>query len=75
MEILDIKIAIQIAKVIATAPNERIPLILDVFRQANVDIEGLDELSEWMALKTGSRWEWSTEFPLLNLITTVIQRG
>lgn len=62
MEILDIKIAIQIAKLIATAPNERIPLILDVFRQANVDIEGLDELSEWIALNRQATFIETEEF-------------
>ena len=42
---LDIKIAIQIAKILAAAPNERIPMILDVFSKAEVDINGLDELA------------------------------
>ena len=31
MEELDIKTAIQIAKILAAAPDERIPMILDVF--------------------------------------------
>lgn len=50
MEKLDIKTAIQIAKILAAAPNERIPMILDVFEKADVEIGGLDELSEWIAL-------------------------
>lgn len=50
METLDIKTAIQIAKILAVAPNERIPMILDVFEKAEVEIGGLDELSEWIAL-------------------------
>lgn len=50
METLDIKTAIQIAKILAAAPNERIPMILDVFEKADVEINGLDELSEWVAL-------------------------
>lgn len=50
MERLDIKTAIQIAKILAAAPNERIPMILDVFEKAYVEIGGLDELSEWIAL-------------------------
>ena len=50
MEKLDIKIAIQIAKILAAASNERIPMILDVFEKADVEISGLDELSEWIAL-------------------------
>jgi hypothetical protein len=48
---LDIKTAIQIAKILAAAPDERIPMILDVFQKASVDINGLDELAEWMALE------------------------
>lgn len=50
MQPLDIKVAIQIAKILAAAPNERIPMILDVFSKAEVDINGLDELAEWQAL-------------------------
>ena len=50
MEELDIKTAIQIAKILAAAPDERIPMILDVFSKASVDISGLDELAEWRAL-------------------------
>lgn len=50
MEELDIKIAIQIAKILVAAPDERIPMILDVFNKASVDINGLDELAEWRAL-------------------------
>jgi hypothetical protein len=49
-ESLDIKTAIQIAKILAAAPDERIPMILDVFSKAEVDINGLDELAEWRAL-------------------------
>ena len=49
-EKVDIKVAIQIAKILAAAPNERIPMILDVFEKADVEINGLDELSEWIAL-------------------------
>ena len=36
MEELDIKTAIQIAKILAAAPDERIPMILDVFSKAQV---------------------------------------
>lgn len=50
MEELDIKTAIQIAKILAAGPDERIPMILDVFSKASVDINGLDELAEWRAL-------------------------
>lgn len=46
MEELDIKTAIQIAKILAAAPDERIPMILDVFSKAQVDINGLDELAD-----------------------------
>jgi len=45
-EALDIKTAIQIAKILAAAPDERIPMILDVFQKAEVNIGGLDELAE-----------------------------
>lgn len=47
---IDIKTAIQIAKVIATVPEERMPIIWDIFKQAGLDIGGLDEMAEWKAL-------------------------
>lgn len=50
MEALDIKTAIQIAKILAAAPEERLPMILGVFEKAEVDIEGLTELEEWKAM-------------------------
>lgn len=50
METLDIKTAIQIAKILAAAPEERLPMILGVFEKAEVNIEGLTELEEWKAL-------------------------
>lgn len=51
MEALDIKTAIQIAKILAAAPEERLPMILGVFEKAEVDIAGLEELEEWKATK------------------------
>lgn len=51
MEILDIKNAIQISKILATAPDERIPIILSVLEKADLIISGLEELEEWKALK------------------------
>lgn len=50
-EVLDIKDAIQISKILATAPEERIPMILAVLEKAELVINGLDELEEWKALK------------------------
>ena len=47
---LDLKTAIQIAKIVAAAPEERMPLIWDIFHKAGVDIDGLDELAEWKAM-------------------------
>lgn len=38
--------AIRIAKIIATAPVERMPMITQLFSQAQVTLEGLDELIE-----------------------------
>lgn len=43
--------AIKISKIISTANEERLPLILDVFEKAGVHINGMDELEEWKALK------------------------
>ena len=54
MEALDIKTAIQIAKILAAAPEERLPMILGVFEKAEVTIEGLTELEEWKALNRPS---------------------
>ena len=41
---LSVDHAIKISKVIATAPVERMPMITQLFHQAAVDLEGLDEL-------------------------------
>ncbi len=50
MEKLDVKTAIQIAKILAAAPEERLPMIIGVFEKAEVNIEGLEELEEWKAM-------------------------
>lgn len=43
---LSIDHAIRIAKIIATAPVARMPMITQLFQQASVDLEGLEELIE-----------------------------
>ena len=47
---LSVDHAIRIAKIIATAPVERLPMITQLFHQASVDLEGLEELIENTAL-------------------------
>ena len=49
-ENLDLKTAIQIAKIVVNVPEERMPIIWDIFSQAGLDIGGLDEMAEWKAL-------------------------
>ncbi len=49
-ESIDLKTAIQIAKIVASVPEERMPIIWDIFSQAGFDIGGLDEMAEWRAL-------------------------
>ncbi len=49
---LSIDHAIRIAKIIATAPVARLPMITQLFQQAHVDLEGLDELIENSSLST-----------------------
>jgi len=49
---LSVDHAIRIAKIIATAPVERLPMITQLFHQASVDLEGLEELIENSALST-----------------------
>ncbi|MCM1219472.1 MAG: hypothetical protein NC548_33755 [Lachnospiraceae bacterium] len=49
-ENIDIKTAIQIAKIVVSVPEERMPIIWDIFSQAGLDIGGLDEMAEWKAL-------------------------
>jgi hypothetical protein len=41
---LDIKAAIQIAKIVSNAPEERLPMILDIFSQAGVEISGMETI-------------------------------
>ena len=49
-ESIDIKTAIQIAKIVVSVPEERMPIIWDIFKQAGLDIGGVDEMAEWKAL-------------------------
>ena len=49
-ESIDIKTAIQIAMIVVTVPENRMPIIWDIFSQAGLDIGGLDEMAEWKAL-------------------------
>lgn len=56
-ESIDIKTAIQIAKIVVAVPEERMPIIWDIFKQAGLDIGGIDEMAEWKALtKQASGW-------------------
>ena len=48
---LTIEDAIKISKIICSVSEERIPIILDVMAKAGVNIDGLDQLEEWKALK------------------------
>ena len=59
---LSIDHAIRIAKIIATAPVERLPMITQLFHHASVDLEGLDELIENSSLTTQSQLVDTDEF-------------
>jgi len=48
---LSVEEAIKISKIISSVSEERIPIILNVLERAGVNINGLDELEEWKALK------------------------
>lgn len=49
---LEIKAAIQIAKILSHAPEERLPMILDVFDQAGIHISGMETIE---ALKEAAK--------------------
>lgn len=49
--VLTVEEAIRISKLICSVSEERIPMVLDVLSKAGVNINGLDELEEWKALK------------------------
>ena len=59
---LSVDHAIRIAKIIATAPVERLPMITQLFHQASVDLEGLEELIENTALSTQGTLIETSEF-------------
>lgn len=44
---IELKDAIEISRILAKAPQERLPMILSVFEKAELTIEGLEELDEW----------------------------
>lgn len=43
--------AIRVAQIIAKAPEERLPMIMSVFGEAGLTVEGLEQLEEWKAAK------------------------
>jgi len=51
---LDVKDAIEIAKILAKAPEERLPLIFSVFEKADLTLEGLEELEAWAVNRDGN---------------------
>lgn len=59
---LSVDHAIRIAKIIATAPVERLPMITQLFHQASVDLEGLEELIENSSLSKQDSLIDTTEF-------------
>lgn len=59
---LSIDHAIRIAKIIATAPVARLPMIAQLFHQASVDLEGLEELIETSGLASQSTLIDTREF-------------
>lgn len=44
---IEIKEAIEIARILAKAPQERLPMIISVFESADLTVEGLEELEAW----------------------------
>lgn len=71
---LDIKQAIQIAKIVATAPEERLPLIMDIFSKAGVDINGLDEMLTEAGLERQARLVDTGKF-VIDLIDKAVASG
>lgn len=59
---LSVDHAIRIAKIIATAPVSRLPMITQLFHQASVDLEGLEELIETSGLASQSTLIDTREF-------------
>ncbi len=47
---LDIGNAIRIAKILASAPEERLPMIIDIFDQAGLEISGMEDIENLKAL-------------------------
>ena len=54
MVTITVEEAIKIAKIVCYAPQERLPMIFSVFESAEVDIEGLEALEEYQAVKNAS---------------------
>ena len=65
---LSIDHAIRIAKIIATAPVARMPMITQLFQQAAVDLEGLEELIENSSLTSQTQLVDTEDF-IRNLTT------
>ena len=65
---LSIDHAIRIAKIIVTAPVARMPMITQLFQQAAVDLEGLEELIENSSLTSQTQLVDTEDF-IRNLTT------
>lgn len=48
---LSLNDAIRVAQILAKAPEERLPLIMSVFNEAGLTVEGLEQLEEWKTAK------------------------
>ena len=50
-QLIEIKDAIEISRIIAKAPEERLPMIMSVLESADLTVEGLEELEAWAVSK------------------------
>lgn len=67
---LTVEEAIRISKIICSVSDERLPIIVDVFTNAGIDINGLDELE---LLKTASDGGFIVDIEELH--TAMLQNG
>lgn len=51
---IELKDAIEISRIIAKAPEERLAMIISIFEEADLSISGLEDLEAWAVSRDGS---------------------
>lgn len=60
--LIELKDAIEISRIIAKAPEERLAMIISIFEEAELSISGLEDLEAWAVSRDGGMIIEANEF-------------